>query len=206
MPVRRYRRAASSSAGMLFQQWILMPSQWMPFAVGGALCMGTCSLLSNKFPSKRSAASHRRSAAGAAVTRPQVFARRSNIVYPSATPVSRCAAQLLERASCSVFPDGLRRYVLARRGCARRSRACRGYAGFWLKAFSQATIDLTLRTHAGLRTRIVESPGLSLSQPELDELVSQLRLVAGQDAAGRQTSPTASSLASANVWRAPSSR
>jgi hypothetical protein len=54
-----------------------------------------------------------------------------------------------------------------------------GHAGFWLKAFSQDTIDLTLRTHAGLRTRIIESPGLSLSQPELEELVSQLRLVAG---------------------------
>jgi len=55
-----------------------------------------------------------------------------------------------------------------------------GYPGFWLRAFSQATIDLTLHTHAGLRTRIVESPGLSLSQPELEGLVSQLRLVAGK--------------------------
>jgi hypothetical protein len=55
-----------------------------------------------------------------------------------------------------------------------------GHASFWLEAFSQDTIDLTLRTHAGLRTRIIESPGLSLSQPELEELVSQLRLVAGQ--------------------------
>jgi len=36
-------------AGMLFRQWILMPSQWMPFATGGALCMGTCSLFSNKY-------------------------------------------------------------------------------------------------------------------------------------------------------------
>ena len=33
---------------------------------------------------------------------------------------------------------------------------------------SQETIDLTLRTHAGLQTRIVESPGLSLPQEELD--------------------------------------
>lgn len=56
----------------------------------------------------------------------------------------------------------------------------RGYAAFWLKAFSQPTIDLTLRTHAGLRTRIVESPGLSLSEGELDELVSRLRIVAGK--------------------------
>jgi hypothetical protein len=56
----------------------------------------------------------------------------------------------------------------------------RGYAGFWLKAFSQTNIDLTLRTHTGLRTRIVESPALSLSQDELDELVAQLRTVAGK--------------------------
>jgi hypothetical protein len=56
----------------------------------------------------------------------------------------------------------------------------RGHAGFWLKALSQPTIDLTLRTHAGLRTRIVESPGQSLSQEELEELVSQLRIVAGK--------------------------
>src|SRR4029077_4796747 len=45
-----------------------------------------------------------------------------------------------------------------------------------------------LHTHAGLRTRIVESPGLSLSQPELEGLVSQLRLVAGKTlAAGSLT-------------------
>src|SRR5882724_2436590 len=56
----------------------------------------------------------------------------------------------------------------------------RGYAAFWLKAFSQENIDLTLRTHAGLTTRIVESPGRSLSQDDLDELVSQLRIVAGK--------------------------
>jgi hypothetical protein len=56
----------------------------------------------------------------------------------------------------------------------------RGYAGFWLKAFSQANIDLTLRTHTGLRTRIVESPGLSLPQQELDDLVAQLRAVAAK--------------------------
>jgi hypothetical protein len=34
----------------------------------------------------------------------------------------------------------------------------RGHTGFWLKALSQPSIDLTLRTHAGLSTRIVESP------------------------------------------------
>ena len=54
------------------------------------------------------------------------------------------------------------------------------HAAFWLKAFSQPTIDLTLRTHAGMTTRIVESPGLSLSQPDLDALVADLRSVAGK--------------------------
>jgi hypothetical protein len=57
-------------------------------------------------------------------------------------------------------------------------RRLRGYAGFWLKALSQPTIDLTLRTHPGLSTRIVESPGLSLAPAELDALSSQLRLIA----------------------------
>jgi hypothetical protein len=56
----------------------------------------------------------------------------------------------------------------------------RGYAEFWLKALSQPAIDLTLRTHAGLSTRIVENPGLSLSQEELDVLISQLRIVAAK--------------------------
>src|SRR5437773_6445444 len=56
----------------------------------------------------------------------------------------------------------------------------RGYGVFWLKAFSQTSIDLTLHTHTGMRTRIVESPGLSLSQQQLDELVSQLRAVAAK--------------------------
>jgi hypothetical protein len=55
-----------------------------------------------------------------------------------------------------------------------------GYSAFWLKAFSQENIDLTLRTHTGLQTRIVESPGLSLSQPDLDALVADLRSVAGK--------------------------
>jgi hypothetical protein len=56
----------------------------------------------------------------------------------------------------------------------------RGIAAFWWKAFSQHSIDLTLRTHAGLVTRIVESPGSSLSEAELEQLVSQLRIVAGK--------------------------
>ncbi len=56
----------------------------------------------------------------------------------------------------------------------------RRHASFWLKALSQPTIDLTLRTHAGQRTRIVESPGVSLPQEELDALVAQLRSVAAK--------------------------
>jgi hypothetical protein len=61
-----------------------------------------------------------------------------------------------------------------------RSAAARlgGYGVFWLKALRQPTIDLTIRTHAGLITRIVETPGLSLSEAELGELVAQLRVVA----------------------------
>jgi len=56
----------------------------------------------------------------------------------------------------------------------------RGHAGFWLEALTQPTIDLTLRTHAGLSTRIVESPGTSLPTTECDALVSQLRIVAAK--------------------------
>src|SRR4051794_8696567 len=63
------------------------------------------------------------------------------------------------------------------RGAVRRLS---GHAVFWMKAFSQPTIDLTLRTHARLTTRIVESPGLSLSQPDLDALVADLRAIAGK--------------------------
>ena len=55
-----------------------------------------------------------------------------------------------------------------------------GHAGFWLKALSQPTIDLSLRTHAGQRTRIVESPGVSLPPAELATLVSQLRAIAAK--------------------------
>jgi hypothetical protein len=70
-----------------------------------------------------------------------------------------------------------------RRGLGQISSAAsrlRNYGAFWLKAFSQQTIDLTLRTHAGLQTRIVESPGLSLSQQDLDQLVADLRSIAGK--------------------------
>ena len=55
-----------------------------------------------------------------------------------------------------------------------------GYIAFWFKAFAQPTIDLALRTHPGHVTRIVESPGLSLSQDELDRLVVQIRTVAAK--------------------------
>jgi hypothetical protein len=55
-----------------------------------------------------------------------------------------------------------------------------GYGWFWLKALRQPTIDLKLRTHTGLITRIVETPGVSLSEAELGELVSQLRVVAAR--------------------------
>ncbi|MEN3290409.1 MAG: hypothetical protein V7634_4709, partial [Bradyrhizobium sp.] len=56
----------------------------------------------------------------------------------------------------------------------------RGYAFFWLKALSQPTIDLTLRTGMHQLTRIVESPGVSLPPDELDALVTQLRMVAAK--------------------------
>jgi len=56
----------------------------------------------------------------------------------------------------------------------------RAHARFWIEALSQATIDLTLRTHAGLTTRIVESPGLSLAPDELERLLAQLRIVAAK--------------------------
>jgi hypothetical protein len=79
-----------------------------------------------------------------------------------------------------------------------------GYGVFWLKALRQPTIDLTIRTHAGLITRIVETPGLSLSEVELGELVSQLRIVAAKTL--RKASPTAFSPATANGCHAPSSR
>src|SRR4051812_9421476 len=56
----------------------------------------------------------------------------------------------------------------------------RSQAAFWLKAFAQETIDLSLRTHQGLVTRIVESPGQSLGDDDLERLVAQLRVVAGK--------------------------
>src|SRR5262245_7968958 len=54
------------------------------------------------------------------------------------------------------------------------------YGTVWFRAFGRADIDLALRTHPGIVTRIVERPGLSLPQAELDELMMQLRTVAGK--------------------------
>ena len=45
----------------------------------------------------------------------------------------------------------------------------RSHAGFWLKALSQPTIDLTLRTQAGQRTRIVGA-SLAKTPPTLEPM------------------------------------
>ena len=172
----------------------------MPFAIVGALCMGACSLLSNGYElatacrAKRIA---RPEMATSLIIRPvppsvrRTWPRRSNILY---LPQSvSCAQWLLNtvRASISpgngskqhgVLPQRLTAQRLGRSGVQTRSALARlrGHTGFWLKALSQPSIDLTLRTHAGLSTRIVESPGLSLSEAELEALVSQLRIVAAK--------------------------
>jgi hypothetical protein len=79
------------------------------------------------------------------------------------------------------FPDNGKE---ARRGGLAKARAAiagvRRHVVFWLKALSQPSIDLTLRTHAGLRTRIVEQPGLSLPPAECEALVAQLRSIAAK--------------------------
>ncbi|MGJ5077616.1 hypothetical protein [Bradyrhizobium sp. HKCCYLS3013] len=51
---------------------------------------------------------------------------------------------------------------------------------FWLTALGQEAMDLSLRTHAELRTRIVESPGTTLDDAALAALVADLRTVAGK--------------------------
>ncbi|MCP3473010.1 hypothetical protein NLM33_22080 [Bradyrhizobium sp. CCGUVB1N3] len=63
------------------------------------------------------------------------------------------------------------------RGAAGRLR---GHVAFWFKVLAQPSIDLSLRTHPGHVTRIVESPGLSLPQDELDKLIAQLRDIAAK--------------------------
>ncbi|TQI75250.1 hypothetical protein FHT98_3027 [Bosea sp. AK1] len=52
--------------------------------------------------------------------------------------------------------------------------------GFWLKALTRPTLDLTLATAPGQQTRIIERPGLVLDDAELAALVEQLRMVAGR--------------------------
>ncbi len=52
--------------------------------------------------------------------------------------------------------------------------------GFWLKALTRPTLDLTLTTAPGQQTRIIERPGLVLDDAELAALVEQLRTVAGR--------------------------
>jgi len=78
--------------------------------------------------------------------------------------------------------------ITSRRGIGGRrsgsSRRLSGNAWSVVKALSQANIDITLRTHPGLRTRIVESPSLTLSPPERERLLAQLRSVAARTLPG----------------------
>ena len=52
--------------------------------------------------------------------------------------------------------------------------------GFWLKALTRPTLDLTLATHAGQETRIVERPGAVLDDEALGALVEKLRGIASR--------------------------
>ncbi|MGJ5178829.1 hypothetical protein ACQR16_27615 [Bradyrhizobium oligotrophicum] len=60
------------------------------------------------------------------------------------------------------------------------ARRIRDTLGFWLTALGQEAMDLSLRTHADLRTRIVESPGTTLDDAALAALVADLRTIAGK--------------------------
>ena len=60
------------------------------------------------------------------------------------------------------------------------ARRIRRNIGFWVTALGQEAMDLSLRTHADLRTRIVESPGTTLDDAALAALVADLRIVAGK--------------------------
>jgi len=51
---------------------------------------------------------------------------------------------------------------------------------FWLKTLTKPPLDLTLTTHPGLVTRIIERPGVVLDDAALAALVEQLRAVAGR--------------------------
>ena len=116
---------------------------------------------------------------------------RSNIFYPltthsiAAQGSLRCVVHKSSRSRANGMVsiwNGIAAMGRSERLVRVRAALARlpGHAAFWLKAFSQQTIDLTLRTHAGLQTRIVESPGLSLSQDDLDALVADLRTIAGK--------------------------
>ncbi|WP_315784406.1 MULTISPECIES: hypothetical protein [unclassified Bradyrhizobium] len=60
------------------------------------------------------------------------------------------------------------------------ARRIRTNVGFWLTALGQDAMDLSLRTHAEFRTRIVESPGTNLDDGALAALVADLRAIAGK--------------------------
>ncbi|MGJ4998030.1 hypothetical protein ACQR0Z_26650 [Bradyrhizobium sp. HKCCYLS3077] len=60
------------------------------------------------------------------------------------------------------------------------ARRIRDNIGFWITALGQEAMDLSLRTHADLRTRIVESPGATLDDAALAALVADLRAIAGK--------------------------
>ncbi|CCD85223.1 hypothetical protein BRAD285_6134 [Bradyrhizobium sp. ORS 285] len=59
-------------------------------------------------------------------------------------------------------------------------RRLRDNLGFWFTALGQEAMDLSLRTHAELRTRIVESPGKTLDDAALTALVEDLRSIAAK--------------------------
>jgi hypothetical protein len=48
----------------------------------------------------------------------------------------------------------------------------------WLRALTRPNLNLTLKTHPGLVTRIIERPGATLDDEALAELVEQLKAVA----------------------------
>ncbi|MGC2778320.1 MAG: hypothetical protein WA418_22070 [Bradyrhizobium sp.] len=60
------------------------------------------------------------------------------------------------------------------------TRRIRDNLAFWLTALGQEAMDLSLRTHAEFRTRIVESPGTTLDDAALAALVTDLRTIAGK--------------------------
>ena len=50
----------------------------------------------------------------------------------------------------------------------------------WLRVFKRSALDVTLMTHPGLSTRIIEKPGATLDDAALEKLVEQLRQVVGR--------------------------